>query len=242
MITAETIARESQETGANINLEISDLLTLRNQSQISATANGLADGGNIELDADFVVAFPNQNNDIIARAALGTGGNIDIVTNSILGIEQRSSTPTNNTNDIDPSSEFGFDGTVDIEELDVNPAEGLSEFPVELIDVTGLVAQNLCQQGQGSEFIVTGKGGIAPSPIQTRDGEVGEVGLVEPAILRKAEEAEETEEAGVEIAEAQGWIINDRGILELVAHKTNTNGSPSQPKDLKVCHASLNSK
>ncbi len=39
---------------------------------------------------------------------------------------------------------------------------------------------------------------------------------------------------GEEIVEAQGWIINDRGVVELVAHKTDINGSGSQPKDLLV--------
>ena len=38
--------------------------------------------------------------------------------------------------------------------------------------------------------------------------------------------------------EAQGWIINDRGMVELVAHKTDINGSPPQPKDGKVCQRS----
>ena len=180
LITAET-GNTGGEEGANITLKISDLLTLENESQISATANGLADGGNIDLDAGFVVAFPNQNNDIIARAAEGNGGNIEITTQGIFGLEERSSNPPNQTNDIDASSEFGIDGTIAINELDVNPAEALEELPTEIINVTRLVAQNLCQQLKGSEFIVTGKGGIAPNPTQVRDGEISEVDLVEPA-------------------------------------------------------------
>ncbi len=81
-ITAET-SQTGGEAGANINLQISDLLKLENNSQISATANGLADGGNIDIDAGFVIAFPNQNSNIIARAEAGTGGNVNIVTNNI---------------------------------------------------------------------------------------------------------------------------------------------------------------
>ena len=238
-ITAET-AQTGGEAGANINLEISDLLTIENESLISATAKGLANGGNINIDAGFVVAAPRQNNDIIARADRGTGGNIDIVTDSVFGIEARSYTPPNNTNDIDPSSEFGLDGTIEINELDVNPAETLEELPVEVIDVAGLVAQNLCEQGQGSEFIATGKGGIAPSPSQTRNGEVDGMDLVEPA-FGEAEEADSEQpiaptEAKAEIIEAQGWIINDRGMVELVAHKTDPNSSLARSKDLQVCH------
>lgn len=232
-ITAET-AQTGGEEGANIDLKVSDLLKLENESEISAKAIGSANGGNINIDAGVVFAFPNQNNDIIATASQGTGGNIDITTKGIFGIEERSLSP--NTNDINASSEFGLDGTVDINELDVNPVEGLEELPIEIIDVARLVAQNLCQQGRGSEFVVTGKGGIAPSPSQAREGEIEEIDLVEPAnskddanstgrnVSRNVRtEAEEAEGAKEEIVEAQGWIINDRGTVELVAHQTNTN-------------------
>ena len=100
-ITAET-AQTGGEAGANINLEIANLLQLENESLISATARGTANGGNIDINADFTIVVPNQNSDIIARAEQGTGGNIDITTNGIFGTEGRSSEPVNTTNDIDP--------------------------------------------------------------------------------------------------------------------------------------------
>ncbi|MDJ0743138.1 MAG: filamentous hemagglutinin N-terminal domain-containing protein, partial [Xenococcaceae cyanobacterium MO_167.B27] len=167
--------------GGNITLQIADNLTIRDNSTISAEALEDADGGNITIDADFVIAFPNQNNDIIARAAEGIGGEINITTNGIFGIEERNSQPPNNTNDLDASSDIGLDGEVLINQPDVNPTEALEELPSDVVDVTRLVAQNLCQQGKGSEFIVTGKGGKAPSPSQVRNGEISEIDLVEPA-------------------------------------------------------------
>ncbi|GBF78617.1 filamentous hemagglutinin family domain-containing protein [Aphanothece sacrum FPU1] len=48
-ITAET-GKSQGEGGANISLKISDLLRIENESLISATANGLANGGNIDID------------------------------------------------------------------------------------------------------------------------------------------------------------------------------------------------
>ncbi len=65
--------------------------------------------------------------------------------------------------------------------------------------------------------------------------------LVEPALFSEDGGIRErpfarTEEDGGEIVEAQGWIINDRGIVELVAHQTSLNGSSPQPKDNTVCH------
>ena len=230
-ITAET-AQTGGEEGANINIE-SNLLILQNESQISATASDLANGGNIDINANFVVAFFNQNNDIIAKASQGIGGRIDIITNSIFGIQERSSTPSNNSNDIDPSSDFGLDGTVSINELEVNPVQSLENLPTEVIDVASLVAQNLCQQGRGSEFVLTGKGGIASSPSQTRDSNISEVDLVEPVSYEAEEQSKsrETEEVQPEkIVEAQGWIVSDRGTIELVAHTDTSNVLPQLPK------------
>ena len=238
-VSAFTTADRGQ--GGILTLNIDDTLLMSNNSSISARANRGANGGNVTIDAEFVIAFPNQNNDIIASATQGNGGEINIFTNSIFGIAENTSTPANNTNDIDASSEFGLDGTISINELEVNPAEGLGELPIETVDVTGLVAQNLCQQGKGSEFIVTGKGGVASSPLQTRDGEINEVDLVPPA---NNDREEITTSRGVlqytltntepEIIEAQGWIINDRGILELVVQKNYINNYP-QPQNNRVC-------
>jgi hypothetical protein len=90
---------------------------------------------------------------------------------------------------------------------------------------------------------VTGTGGIAPNPSQVRNGEVIEVDLVEPAPFSEDGEIEgrggsrtARTEVKEEIVEAQGWIINDRGNLELVVYSTEVNGSPAQPDD-KICHA-----
>ncbi|MDJ0591635.1 MAG: filamentous hemagglutinin N-terminal domain-containing protein [Pleurocapsa sp. MO_226.B13] len=246
-ISASTTADRGQ--GGILTLNIDDTLLMSNDSSISARADSGANGGNIDLNAELVVAFPNQNNDIIASAARGDGGNIDITTNSIFGLEERSSTPENNTNDIDASSEFGLDGTVAINELDVNPVEGLEELPTEVIDVTRLIAQSLCQQGDLSEFIVTGKGGIAPSPNQMREWEVSEVDLVEPAISRAGEAGGNRDSESVspfvrtgedgedkeKIVEAQGWIVNDRGIVELVARQTSIHSSSLQSEATHPC-------
>ncbi|WP_019506934.1 filamentous hemagglutinin N-terminal domain-containing protein [Pleurocapsa sp. PCC 7319] len=241
-IVAATQA-ETTSNSANINLQVADRITLEDNSLISAQAFENADGGNLTIDTDFLVAFPSEGNgnDLIASAEQGDGGNIDITAEFLLGIEERPLDPV--TNDINASSEFGLDGTIGINQLDVNPVEALEELPMSVIDVVGLVAQNLCQQGKGSEFIVTGKGGVAPNPSQVRDGEVTAVDLVAPATGEESEQVETVKEAESnreieeekEIIEAQGWIINDRGNVELVAQKTDVNGSLPQPQDDRVC-------
>ena len=226
-------ASTSVGRGGNIELQIAENLTLQDNSTISAEALENANGGNITIDADFVIAFDNQNNDIIASAEEGRGGNINITTNAIFGgLEERSLTLDNQTNDLDASSELGVDGTIEINELEVNPTEALEELPTEVIDAASLVEQNLCQQGRGSEFIVTAKGGVAPSPSQARDGDVGGVDLVKPVPFLEAGGAGEAREGGDarEIVEAKGWILNDRGMVELVASKTDIDRNPPQPK------------
>ncbi|MDJ0679676.1 MAG: filamentous hemagglutinin N-terminal domain-containing protein [Xenococcaceae cyanobacterium MO_167.B52] len=238
-LTAETKAGNQ----GNIVIEQADILSFSNNSNISARAFNEANGGNVNINAEFIIAFPNQNNDIIASAEQGDGGNIDIFTNTIFGIEERNSAPPNNTNDIDASSEFGLDGTVDINQLDVNPTQGLEELPSEVVDVTRLIAQNLCKEDEGSEFILTGKGGLAPSPSQTRSSNLSEVNLVEltPFLEEENEQKPETNQAkkvenvAEAIIEARGWIVNEKGNVELVAYKTDINGSLAQPQNKGIC-------
>jgi filamentous hemagglutinin family protein len=152
--------------GGNITLKINDLLLLRRNSQISTTA-GIAraggDGGNIVIDSGLIVAIPDENNDITANAYQGRGGNIDITTQGLFGFEFRNSQP--HLSEITASSEFGIAGIVEIDVLDVDPAQGLVELPAEIVDVSGLIEQNFCRVvGQNSEFVVTGRGGLPNSP------------------------------------------------------------------------------
>ena len=78
-ITAERSEREGE--GANITLKISDLFRIENESRISASADGSADGGNINIKTPLLLVFPptgSNGSDIIAKAERGNGGNITI--------------------------------------------------------------------------------------------------------------------------------------------------------------------
>ncbi|MDJ0597051.1 MAG: filamentous hemagglutinin N-terminal domain-containing protein, partial [Pleurocapsa sp. MO_226.B13] len=145
--------------GGNITLQIGDLLLLRRNSQISTTA-GLAqragDGGNITIDADLIVAIPQENSDIRAQAFAGNGGNINIDAQNILGFQLLENP---NFSDITASSQFGIDSTINIE-----PGQESIALPIEIVDVSKLIDRNLCSSEQKDEFIITGKGGLSPSP------------------------------------------------------------------------------
>ncbi|MEA5601593.1 S-layer family protein [Nostoc sp. UHCC 0252] len=224
-LTAETNAGE----GANISLENVEFLFLQNQSLISAQAFNNAKGGNITINASdgFIIASPNQNNDIVANAFQGQGGNININAQSIFGLEKRSSTPPNNTNDIDASSRFGLTGTVIINTLDVDPSRGLVELPNNFTDASQQIVSS-CNPGnpaRRSSFTVTGRGGIARSPMEPFQGEVSTARWITLDTINERQNSNMSNESLQspipEIVEAQGWIVDKNGTVSLVAQAPN---------------------
>jgi filamentous hemagglutinin family protein len=224
-LSAETNAGE----GANITLQGLDLLLIRNQSPISAQAFNEANGGNITINAEngFIVAVPGEDSDIIANASEGRGGNIQITTQGIFGIEERRAIPGNGTNDIDASSQFGVNGTVQINTPDVDPSRGLANLPEAPVNVE--VAQGC--QGGGTQasvaFFNTGKGGLAPNPYES----ISSSNIWEDVPLPIQETANSARAASTsaspatppdKIVEAQGWLINEKGNVVLVAEMPAT--------------------
>ena len=212
--------------GGNINLQLGELLLLRNNSLISTTA-GFAqaggNGGNITINSPFIVAVPNENSNITANAFTGNGGNIDIKSKGIFGIIPRSQLTLQS--DITASSQTGIQGTINITNPEIDPNQGVIELPEGLVDKSNQIAQ-ICPQGGNakrlSEFYITGRGSLPPSPFNPL---VGRVELNRLATLD--EEINEGEEKQIrsrrvdkenrEIVEAQGFMKNADGEIYLVA-------------------------
>ena len=178
-ITAETASAQ----GGNINLDVRDILLLRRNSLISATAGTAqagGDGGNITFKGKFIVAVPNENSDISANAFTGNGGKVNITAQGIFGIQFRPRlTPLS---DITASSAFGIAGVVAINTPNVDPNRGLVQLPVDLTDASRLIVQN-CPTGDSlakppNEFIVTGRGGLPPTPSEAVNRDAIQVDLV----------------------------------------------------------------
>ena len=227
-----------------INLDISESITLRENSVISAQAFNNANGGNLTINADrgFILAFPNGNNDIIANAEQGNGGRINIDTQAIFGLEERSSTLANLTNDIDASSEFGLQGDFTLNTPDFDPTSGLLELPTSVGDASDQISQNPCQQVVGSHFIVTGKGGLPPNPTDSLGSSGVEVGLVEPQEETGRQEDEETrreKDFVTETAPAMGWTFNSRGEVTLIADSNTNTDKVRSPQDRIGCQSSI---
>ena len=209
--------------GGIVNLDVDSTITLNNDSFISAQAFEEADGGNLSIDAQFIVAFPNGNNDIIASAEQGRGGNITINAESILGIQERPLSAT--TNDINASSSVsGFDGTVDISTLDVDPVQGATELPINIV-VPEETTQQACQSNREAEakngLNIVGKGGVPPAPelplnsLNTvSNGEMNPVSTI-PAPI---------ETSRGKIQPARGIEVTPSGVVRLTAYATNNAG------------------
>jgi filamentous hemagglutinin family protein len=227
---ASLTAEARAGSGANIRLQELNLLLMRNGSEISAQAFNEANGGNITMDVSdgFIVAVPSENSDIIASADRGDGGNIEITTQGIFGLEFRDqATPLS---DITASSEFGVDGEVSINTPDVDPSRGLAELPDDVIDASNQIAQACVPTGQvatqRSEFLITGRGGLPPSPGEVIGSDAAQVDLVtshsEPENQVANVPIEEPIEAHREnrntlLVEAQGWVMGRDGEIILTA-------------------------
>jgi large exoprotein involved in heme utilization and adhesion len=223
-LTAETMSGD----GGNIILQDLDLLLMRRNSQISTTAGTAqagGNGGNIEIDTDFIVAVPQENSDIIANAFTGRGGNINITAQGIYGIESRPKvTPLS---DITASSQFGINGVVTINTPDVDPNRGLVNFPVEPVSVE--VAQGCQVSGKQSSvaFFNTGRGGLAPNPYEPLSS--SDIWENVPPPTHRSENAAGATNASAspatppdKIVEAQGWLVNEKGEVVLVAEMPTT--------------------
>ncbi|MDJ0800558.1 MAG: S-layer family protein [Calothrix sp. MO_167.B12] len=242
-ITAETFSGE----GGNITLKLQEILLLRRNNRISTTAGTTAtggDGGNININSPFIVAFPQENSDITANAFSGSGGKIDITTQAIFGLVPRSreelqtllstSNPTElnpnqlSSNDITAISQENpsLSGQVFINTPDVDPSQGLSELPENIVDAAGLINQNLCTAArQGSEFIVTGQGGLPVSPSELlnphatwEDWSMGiQQKQSQPKPGKPSNKLQTKSESSPPIIEARGWVLDGHGNVMLTA-------------------------
>jgi filamentous hemagglutinin family protein len=222
-------AQTASGNGGNIRLQDLDLLLLRRGAQISTTAGtdqAGGNGGNINIDASsgFIVAVPSENSDITANAYTGSGGRVDIQAFGIYGIQPRQF-PTL-FSDITASSEFGVNGTVELNTPDIDPSSGLVNLPAVPVDTQ--VAQG-CTAGSTlarSSFTITGRGGLPPNPGEALNADAVQVDLVSlnPEVAKPSTPTVSTNPINptpARIVEATGWVIAANGDVIL------TNSAPT---------------
>jgi filamentous hemagglutinin family protein len=213
--------------GGNLFLQ-AEIVQLRRNSTITATAGGTGNGGNISITAPIILGL--ENSDIIANAFQGNGGNIQITTQGIFGLQSRPQATSEN--DITASSELGLNGTVQINTLGVDPNAAFVPLPMALVDSSQLIASGCDGNKEGSEFIITGRGGLPPGPfellrghsswVDLRDGLPGSLpmagGRQAPAAFPRAIATPLPSLPQPALIEATGWYRHANGKVELVAN------------------------
>ncbi|MEG4627277.1 filamentous hemagglutinin N-terminal domain-containing protein [Microcoleus sp. w1-18aA5] len=252
--------RTASGPGANINLEARDI-QLRRGSRITTDAS-ISEGGNINIKSDILVTLPNENSDITANARSAAGGRVNINVPNVFGftsvsreqvratlgltdaefaalqVSPTSLIPTSDIAAISQSRGPALQGTVTFSASGVNPAQGLVELPQNVVNPAALIAANPCTQGADSAFTATGKGGVPPSPNDVLSSNSSQFNWVEPAVGGSQHlegQRTSTEIRPTEIIPAQGWVIDDRGKVTLVAYNSGGGASLRSPKPTGVC-------
>ncbi|MBW4662980.1 MAG: filamentous hemagglutinin N-terminal domain-containing protein [Chroococcus sp. CMT-3BRIN-NPC107] len=227
------LASTASGEGGNIDIQAEELVLLRRNSNINAAAGGTGNGGNIDLDATFIVAIATEDSNIIADAIAGNGGNINLTAQGLFGIQSRSEQTSNS--DITARSESGTDGAIAITNPDVDPSQGLTALPIEIIDATDQIAAGCSNDRQATpnKFIVTGRGGLPPDPGNTL---ANDTVLTDWATLEGTENnnvsgsrASTNKQPPAAIVEAQGWMMDTRGRVVLTAQVPQVTPNSSKP-------------
>ncbi|MFP5270516.1 two-partner secretion domain-containing protein [Coleofasciculus sp.] len=240
-ISAATVAG----TGGNIRLEASNVLLRRNSRITTNTEN--SDGGNITIDTNTLVAI--DNSDITANARQGRGGRVSITAQGIFGIQFRDElTPDS---DITATSDLGpqFNGLVTLNIQGIDPNRGLVQLPENFTQPSNQIATG-CVAETGNSLVMTGRGGLPEDPSQILRGRtlwqdlrsldldeenLGETGRaqnrqqfpsigflgIESSLLTTSPRKKIHPEKNLTPVEAQGWVIDADGNVELVANMPN---------------------
>ncbi len=221
------IANTASGKGGSIAISAEGSIILDNKSSISTTAEQDGNGGNIAIAAENLVLL--NSNRISADARQGNGGNITIDTT---GLFVDSSSLITASSEVEENK-----GNVKIFTLNLN-----SRLATDHLRKSSLIVENKVSRRCGiglnlaeNQFRDVGHGGIPSSPLREAAyldtlSDLGQDELklsqVTNPITQKAKKnspqtnfkARPKEQS---ITEANQWIINSHGVLELVAQPAN---------------------
>ena len=128
------------------------------------------------------------------------------------------------TNDINASSEVsGFDGTVNIDTSDINPVQGATELPSNVVEPEQTTAQ-ACSAGRGTAnngLAIAGKGGVPPAPDTPLNSE-NIISTEQNSAAFAIPQPIETSQG--KIQPARGIKVTKSGKIVLTAYRTNNAG------------------
>jgi filamentous hemagglutinin family protein len=211
----------------NITLNAVDLV-MRRGSEITTNATGSDKiGGNININTGVLVAL--ENSDIAADSADFRGGNVTVTAQGIFGTAFRPKR-TSNSDITATGKDSALSGIVVINTPGVDPTRGLATLPANVVDPNTLIAQNPCELGKASAFVVTGRGGLPPNPNDALSSEAVRVDLVEPALIGEQANRKTSDSLSnstpnsqfpIPIVPARGWVFNEKGEVVLTAYNPN---------------------
>ena len=200
---------------ATININSQDLIMRRGSKIITNATGENVIGGNINIDTDVLAAV--EKSIISANSADARGGRVIINTQGLFRSPDSSITAT--------GANPQLNGTVQINTPDVDPSRGLVPLKIDVVDVARLVDDNICARTAKSSFTYTGRGGLPPSPNNTLNSDVVWEDWQLTTVPRGTQEKGHRNRGGennssrpTQIVEAQGWIINQNGEVELIAY------------------------
>jgi filamentous hemagglutinin family protein len=245
----------------NIDITDGNKLTLYNNNESLPAESAIGKGGNIVLGVRDILLIRRGNISSIGSDIGPTfEGNIRIEVETLVlhggsEIRTRAGAPQGGSNiKIDPlhgklvvlvshDSKIRAAGELKIEpNLKVQP----SEIPqVKLVNPSEQIGQNPCQRGVDSKFIITGRGGLPPSPNDATSSDAVRVDLVELAFAgsrgageqRRRDTEEKTKSSVTKpIVPTQGWIFDKNGEVMLTAYDPTGTGSqrPLSPDSCPV--------
>ncbi len=212
---------------ATININPQALILTRN-SNIRTNATGAnVFGGNININADVLAAI--DNSDITANSDNFRGGKVEINIQGSIGIQVQDIGSLQTSDITATGATRELNGNVQLTTPDVDPATGLVELPADFVDRSDEMATG-CRGVQGSSFIVTGRGGLPPTPQQAlgddprwRDWRTPAAVSRQPNVpanepLPRSANPPSTKSARVE---ATGWVFGANGQVILTASAPN---------------------
>jgi hypothetical protein len=231
---ASLLADSVTGEGGNITINSPDI-RVRRQSAISAigSQSGQTFDGNIDINSNFLVLL--ENSQIFTNAFDPTGGsniNIRPLGSSELAILQSQNSIIN------AAGELSIDDT-----LNFDPPESTQ---VEVVDPAELIAQDPCKQRGTSQFIITGRGGIAFNPTQDLFAVPElELSLIEPVTPtvnnsspRRQQQSKKRDNHPIDsrtIVPARGWIRDEKGDVILVGYDPTNTGVQRQRPNPQTC-------
>ncbi|MCS6814559.1 MAG: filamentous hemagglutinin N-terminal domain-containing protein [Cyanobacteria bacterium] len=236
------LATTASGEGGNIDLTAGDV-RLRRASQISAEAAGTGNGGNITISTDALIAL--EASSITANAFEGKGGNIRITSRGVF---------LSPDSTITASSQLGIDGIVELRTLDNNVQDALISLSDRFVSAEQVVANSCLTQrnAQQGSFVVTGTGGLPPTPYDVNSSQpftllgVAPLSRQNPPLSgqHSGQQSRVTEslssrppgwQPGDPIREAQGMVVNSNGQVVI---GTFSELAAVLTADQLVCHAS----